>query len=121
MVRAATRRSARRPELRRALVAQAHRLEESFPYAGGDALKEHTASLKSGPIVLTTSSMFQATYHGVGPWAAEPYVYRSDPDDVRRWLLDEDDFLTELEPAPCASSLCQCSEAEMRSRGWANV
>lgn len=84
-------------------------------------MKEHAANLKSGPIVLTTASMFHATYHGVGPWAAEAYVYRSDPDNVRRWLLDEDDFLTELEPAPCTNSHCQCTEADVRARGWADV
>lgn len=108
MVRSATKRGARRPELRRALIEGARRLAESCPDSGGGALHGHAAGLKSGPIVLSTASMFHAVYHGVGPSAADPYVYRSDPDNVRRWLLDENDVLTELDREPCQKRVCNC-------------
>ncbi len=108
MARSATKRGARRPELRRALIDRARWLAESFPASGGGALHDHAASLKSGPIVLSTASMFHAFYHAYGPQAADPYVYRSDPDNVRRWLLDENDVLTELDPEPCGNRFCNC-------------
>lgn len=105
MVRSATRRGTRRPDLRRGLLIGARRLYDSFPTSG---FAEHLAHLEVGAVTLSTESMFHAHYHGIRPDAADPYVYTSDPDNVRRWLLDEDDVLTELEPAPCRRTHCQC-------------
>lgn len=105
MVRSATRRGTRRPELRQGLLIHARRLYGSFPTTG---LAEHLVHLQDGAVALSTESMFFAHYHGIGPEAADAYVHQADPDNVRRWLLDEDDVVTELDPAPCQRRLCQC-------------
>lgn len=106
MVRSATRRGARRPELRHGLLVRYQALAEAFETAG---MAELIDSLERGDaITLSSESMFIAHYHGIGPSAADAYAYRTDPDNVRRWLLDEQDVLTELEPAPCRRTNCQC-------------
>ena len=106
MVRAGTRRGTRRPELRDGLIIKAKSLADAFPSAG---MAEHLASLRGcDPVILDSVSMFTAHFNGIGPSAADPFVYRSDPDNVRRWLLDEHDVLTELDPVECTKRECRC-------------
>lgn len=83
------------PELRAARIAVLEHLADGIPGLFDDKI----AALRRGDaVVLDSEQMFGAVFRIAPEVAAQKYAYRSDPTNRRRFLLDQNDVVTELEP-----------------------
>jgi hypothetical protein len=80
--------------VRAGLVAHMRRFQEAFPTPGWEP---QIRAIEGGAAVeLDTRTLFSAVYRFDPNLAGRLFSHRADPENKRRFVLDEDDELTEL-------------------------
>lgn len=80
--------------LRRGLLIYLERIQRDFPFDRTRTI-EHVRA--GGAIQLDTATVFSAM-HAVDPTAARSFGFHADRENRRRFLLDAEDNLTEIDP-----------------------